>query len=215
MELGYIMAILVKNIEREFLLTAAMREKAAIVMVTGGGEWTVRISAVDRDRLTFSHAVPLALLQKGKILDFRYNVRGQTIAFKAQILEPGEKAIVTSIPGALYKNLLRRFARMSPPPDFGVSFSFSGERYDLDFPQSHAYVAPDGDYLDPSFDPADLRALMAEFERKAERVALERGIIMYKDRKPEGAIESLAAATGRAFFLPSSMAGIPISDPSS
>ncbi len=207
------MAILVKSIEREFLLNTAMRERAALIMVAGGGEWNVLISKVDRASLTISHAAPLALLHKGKTLDFRYNVRGQTIAFKARILEPGDKTVLISMPEALYKNLSRRFARLAPPGDLAVSFSFSGERYDLDFPQSQAYHAPGGDYLAPGFDPADLRSMMADFEQKASSIANERGVVMYKNKKPEGPIEMLAAATGRAFYLPNAMSGLPLTDP--
>lgn len=207
------MASLVKNVEREFLLTAAMREKAELIMTTGNAEWTVRIAAVDKGLLRLSHEAPLALLQKGKALDFRYNVRGQTIAFKSRVVEPGERVLAVSMPDALYKNLSRRFARLPPPGDLAVSFSFAGERYDLDFPQSQGYAAASDDYLSPGFDPADLRELMAQFERKAALSAGERGVVMYKGRKPEGPVELLASSTGRIFFMPSAIAGVPMTDP--
>jgi len=207
------MAILVKSIEREFLLSTAMRERSPITMSASGGEWTVRIVAVDKDKVAFNHELPLAMLRKGLAYDFRYNVRGQTIAFKATMLEPGEKRFVASMPDKVYKNLSRRFIRLPPPGDLSASFAFEGERYDLDFPSSAGYNPAKEPEPSPHFDPADLRGLMAEFERKALAIASDRGIVMFKDRKPESAPERLAAATGRCFYLPTALAGLPRSDP--
>ncbi|HRW23934.1 MAG TPA: PilZ domain-containing protein [Spirochaetia bacterium] len=207
------MAVLVKNIEREFLLSTAMRERSPITMSAGGGEWTVRILAVDKDKLSFGHELPLDLQRKGASFDFRYNVRGQTIAFKATMLEPGERRFATSMPEKLYKNLSRRFVRLPPPGDLAASFAFAGERYDLDFPASSGSGPSREPEPSPYFDPSDLRGLMAEFERKALAVASDRGIVMFKDRKPETVPERLAAATGRCFYLPTALGGLPRSDP--
>ena len=207
------MATLVKNIEREFLLTTAMRERAAIVMAAGSGEWNVRIKAVSATTLTLVHEAPLSVLRKGLSCDFHYSVRGQTIAFKAPVLEPGERVLVVAMPDKVYKNLSRRFARLPPPGDLTASFSFSGERYDLDFPTTSAFRPATEPVPSPDFDPADLRELMAEFERKALSIASDRGIVMFKDRAPESVVERVTAATGRTFYLPTALSGIPRSDP--
>ncbi|MBN2875205.1 MAG: PilZ domain-containing protein [Spirochaetales bacterium] len=207
------MASLVKSIEREFLLSTAARERSVITMSAGGSEWTVRILEVDRSRITFAHEVPLQLLRKGIQYDFRYNVRGQTIAFKASILEPGEKRFVLEMPEKVYKNLSRRFARLTPPGDLAASFSFAGERYDLDFPASEAYNPAKEPEVSSEFDPANLRGLMNEFERKALAIASDRGIVMFKERSPEDLEEHLVASSGRCFYLPTAISGIPRSDP--
>ena len=207
------MAILVKNIEREFLFLTAMRERSPITMNAGNGEWTVRIASVNAELVSFQHEVPLGLLRKGAMYDFRYNVRGQTIAFKARMSEPGEKRFGVSMPENVYKNLSRRFARLPPPGDLAVSFSFAGERFDLDFPPSDAFNPASEPEPSTHFDPSDLRDLMAEFERKALAIASDRGIVMFKDRKPESVEENLMASTGRCFYLPVALSGIPRSDP--
>jgi hypothetical protein len=207
------MAILVKNIEREFLFLTAMRERSPITMSAGNGEWTVRIASVTDGSVSFQHEVPLNLLRKGASYDFRYNVRGQTIAFKARMTEPGEKRFGVSMPEKVYKNLSRRFARLPPPGDLAVSFSFAGERFDLDFPSSEAFNPASEPEPSPQFDPSDLRDLMAEFEAKALAIANDRGIVMFKDRKPESIEENLVASTGRCFYLPTALSGIPRSDP--
>ncbi len=207
------MAVQVKNIEREFLLTTAMREHSAILMSAGGGEWTVKILAVDQNIITLIHDVPLRLQGKGVIYDFRYTIRDQSIAFKAEIIEPGEKRCGISMPDKVYKNLSRRFIRLPPPGDLGASFAFAGERYDLNFPPSAVYNPLKEPEPSPDFNPADLRGLMAEFERKALSVASDRGIVMFKDRKPENVEEQLVASTGRCFCMSSNRSGLPKSDP--
>ena len=207
------MASLVKNIEKEFLLNTAKREGASITMNTGGGAWTVRIVDVSTKGIGFAHEIPLRLLRKGISYEFRYNVRGQTIAFKTPILEPGERRFVAATPDKMYKNLSRRYTRLAPPGDLAASFSFAGERYDLDFPSSTAFSPDVEPQASPDFNPADLKGLMLEFERKALAIGSERGIVMFKDRDPASSEERLSSQTGRCFYLPTSMGGIPKSDP--
>ncbi|MBP7262681.1 MAG: PilZ domain-containing protein [Spirochaetia bacterium] len=207
------MATLVKNIEREFLLQAAKRERAVLSMSAGGGEWNTHIMDVGPGSITLEHGAPLSALRKGAILEFRCALRGQTLAFKTTVLEPGARTLKVAMPDKLYKNLLRRFARMAPPGDLSASFSFLGERYDLDFPSGGAYGPSDSFQPSEDFNPADIRELVAEFDRKAGGAASEHGIVMYKNRLPQGPVERLAADTGRAFYLPSILSGLPLSDP--
>lgn len=207
------MATQVKRIEQEFLLTAAMREQASVIMSVGGGEWPVTISSVQKDGIRVMHSAPLSILRRGSLCDFHYNVRGQTIAFKAELREPGERSLFLSWPESLYKNLSRRYARLPPPSDLSASFSFAGERYDLDFPASKAYSALKEPVASDSFNPADIKGLVTEFEHKALEIGSERSIVLFKDKKPEGPVETLASDTGRAFFLPVAISGIPRNDP--
>jgi hypothetical protein len=207
------MASLVKSIEKEFLLNTAKREGALITMSTGTGEWSVRIIDVSSRGIGFAHEIPLRFLRKGTNYDFQYKVRGQTIAFKTPVLEPGERRFVAAIPEKMYKDLSRRYTRLPPPGDLAASFSFAGERYDLDFPSSTAFNPDVEPEASPDFDPADLKGLMQEFEQKALAIGSERGIVMFKDRDPASPEERLAAQTGRCFYLPSIISGIPKSDP--
>lgn len=207
------MAVLVKNIEKEFLLTTAIREKAPVLCVAEEGEWTVRLISIGPAILTFSHEIPLRMLRRGGRYEFRYTIRGQTIAFKATMLEPGERNFGVSLPDQLYKNLSRKFIRLPPPEDLTASFTFEGERYDLKFPPSAAFVPAKEPEPSPEFDYSDLKGLMAEFEDKALSIGSERGIVMFKDREPETVEERLVATTGRCFYLPTAVSGIPRSDP--
>jgi len=117
------------------------------------------------------------------------------------------------MPDKVYKNVNRRFMRLPPPGDLAASFSFAGERYDLDFPPTAAFNPSSQPQPSPDFNPSDLRGLMVDFERKALAIASDRGIVMFKDKKPESLEGRLAAATGRCFYLPMPSSGIPKSDP--
>jgi len=207
------MAIPVKNIEREFLLHTALREKAQVLCITEDGEWMVRMASIQTGLISFSHDIPLRLLHKGASCEFRYTIRDQTIAFQATILEPGEKRFGVSLPEKLYKNLSRKFVRLAPPKDLTASFTFAGERYDLNFPPSAMFVPTSEPEPSADFDSRDLRGLMGEFEGKALEIASERGIVMFKDRSPESVAERLVASSGRCFYLPTATSGIPKSDP--
>lgn len=207
------MASLVKNLEKEFLLNTAKREAALITMRTGTGEWTVRIVDISARGIGFAHEIPLRFLRKDTSYYFQYTIRGQSIAFKTPILEPGERRFVAAIPEKMYKNLSRRYTRLPPPGDLTASFSFAGERFDLNFPSSSAFNPNVEPQASPDFNPADLKGLMLEFEHKALAIGSERGIVMFKDRSPDSPEEQLSAQTGRCFYLATTMSGIPESDP--
>ena len=207
------MAIPVKNIEREFLLSTALRERAQVLCITEAGEWMVRMASISPTIIGFSHDIPLKLLRKGASCEFRYTIRDQTIAFRSTMMEPGEKRFGVSLPEKLYKNLSRKFVRLAPPKDLTASFTFAGERYDLKFPPSAAFVPTSEPEPSADFDSSDLRGLMGEFEDKALEIASERGIVMFKDRLPESVEERLVASSGRCFYLPTATSGIPRSDP--
>lgn len=207
------MATIVKHMEKDFIIRSAIKDGSSVHFRLGNKEHNLHLLDCDNDRIFVSHNLPSELMKKGTEYNFYFYLRGQIIAFKAKILESNDKALVLTMPEKIIKNLSRRYARLAPPPDMTASFSFAGVRYDLDFPSSN--VDKPNQEPEPSeiFNPADIRALVADFERKANLVASERRINLYKEKKPEGAIESLTSETGLSFFFPSHSYGIPKNDP--
>lgn len=211
------MAKVIKNIEKEFILREAMKERS-ITMNIGtatdkGGSWSVKLISIDSDTFTILHNAPLTLLKKGTECSFEFTLRDQNISFKSIIIAPGEKQLILSLPDKVFKNLSRRFLRLPPPEDMSVSFNLDGELYDLDFPSINSFKAIKAPELSMDFNPSDLKELVNNFDKKALAAGNERSIIMFKDRKPANIEESLATSTGRCFFVPNVMAGVPISDP--
>ncbi len=207
------MATNLKRIEKEFILGSARDDKIPFLLIAGSGEWPCLITSMTADGIAFSHAMPLRLLRRSQIYEFRFIYREQPMAFRARILEVKESSVVTELPEAVYKNLGRRYSRRAPPTELGVSFSFKGDRYELSFPTTREFEPVVEPELDSAFDPHDIRALVREFNERASEFASERALRMFKDRRPETQEERLIVRTGKIYFLPTSVGGLPTADP--
>jgi hypothetical protein len=207
------MATNLKRIEKEFILSSARDEKVPFLLIAGSGEWPCYISEIDSDFLVFSHAMPLRLLKRSQVYEFRFIYREQPMAFRARILEVKDSSISTDIPDGVYKNLGRRYSRRTPPAEMEVSFSFKGDRYNLAFPTTKEYETVNEPERDSAFDPHDIRALVHEFNDRASEFATERAVRMFKERKPESLEERLIVRTGKIYYMPSVAGGLPEADP--
>lgn len=207
------MATSLKRIEKEFVLGSARDEKVRVLLIAGTGEWPVCITEVGPDRLVLSHSMPLRLLRRGEVYEFRFVYREQSMAFRAKAIEIRESSLSVEMPASVYKNLGRRYTRRAPPPEFAVSFSFRGDRYDLAFPTTREYEPVSEPEASAAFDPHDIRGLIAEFNDRAAEYASERAVRMFKERKPETVEERLIVRTGKIYYLPTAVGGLPVVDP--
>jgi len=207
------MATSLKRIEKEFILTSARDDKIKLLLIAGSGEWPVMITDLGPDKISFSHSMPLRLLRKGAVYEFRFVYREQPMAFRAKAIEAKEGSLSAELPASVYKNLGRRYSRRPPPAEFAVSFSFRGDRFDLSFPTTRNYEPVEEPEPSSSFDPHDIRALIADFNERASEYASERAVRMFKDRKPESVEERLIVRTGRIYYLPTALGGLPEVDP--
>jgi hypothetical protein len=207
------MATNLKRIEKEFILGSARDDKLAFLLLAGTGEWPCRLTAIAPEGLTFSHAMPLRLLKRSQVYEFRFVYREQPMAFRARITEVRDSIVVTEMPEAVYKNLGRRYSRRAPPTELSVSFSFKGDRYELSFPVTREFEPVAEPESDSDFDPHNIRALINEFNERGSEFASERAIRMFKDKHPETMEERLIVRTGKIYFLPTAAGGLPVVDP--
>ena len=207
------MATNLKRIEKEFILGSARDDKIPFLLIAGTGEWPCRITGITADGIVFSHAMPLRLLRRSQVYEFRFVYREQPMAFRGRILEVKDSSIAVEMPEAVYKNLGRRYSRRAPPTELGVSFSFKGDRYELSFPTTREFEPVVEPESDSDFDPHDIRALIRDFNERASEFATERAIRMFKDKKPETQEERLIVRTGKIYYLPTSSGGLPVVDP--
>ena len=207
------MATSLKRIEKEFILGSARDEKVRVLLIAGSGEWPVLITELGPDKVTLSHAMPLRLLRRGQVYEFRFVYREQAMAFRAKALDIRESSLSVELPASVYKNLGRRYTRRAPPSELAVSFSFHGDRYDLAFPITREYEQVAEPEPSSSFDPHDIRALIADFNERGSEFASERAVRMFKERKPESLEERLIVRTGKIYYLPTSIGGLPSADP--
>jgi hypothetical protein len=207
------MATNLKLIEKEFILGSARDDKVPFLLIAGTGEWPCILSSIVPGGLTFTHAMPLRLLKRSQVYEFRFVYREQPMAFRARVLEVRESSVVTEPPEAVYKNLGRRYSRRAPPTELAVSFGFRGDRYQLSFPTTREFEPMTEPERDSTFDPRDIRALVGEFDERASAFASERAVRMFKDRHPESVEERLIVRTGKIYYLPTSASGLPVVDP--
>jgi hypothetical protein len=207
------MATNLKRIEKEFILGSARDDKIPFLLIAGSGEWPCLIASIVPDGITFSHAMPLRLLRRSQVYEFRFIYREQPMAFRARILEVKDSSVTTEMPEAVYKNLGRRYSRRAPPTELTVSFSFKGDRFQLSFPTTREFEPVAEPERDSAFDPRDIRALVAEFNDRASEFASERAVRMFKERHPESVEERLIVRTGKIYYLPSAAGGLPVIDP--
>ena len=142
--------------------------------------------------------MPLRLLKRSQVYEFRFVYREQPMAFRARVLEVRDSSVVTEMPEAVYKNLGRRYSRRAPPTELDVSFSFKGDRYQLSFPTTREFEPVVEPERDSAFDPHDIRALVREFNERASEFATERAVRMFKDRHPRPSRSGSSSARARS-----------------
>ncbi len=173
------MATTLKRIEKEFILNAVMEEKIHLLLIAGAGVWPVLITSFDDDGIVLSHTMPLRLLRRSERYELRFVYREQPMAFRSKILEVKETSLTIEMPDIVYKNLGRRYSRRTPPQQMTVSFSFKGDRYDLAFPVTREFDPVVEPEPSSTFDPADIRALVRDFDTRAGEYASERSVRMF------------------------------------
>lgn len=207
------MATSLKRIEKEFILNAVKDQGLRLLLTAGAGEWPVQITAVDDEEIGIAHTMPLRLLRRGEHYELRFVYGDQPMAFRSKILEVKETSLTIEMPQVVYKNLGRRYSRRAPPREMTVSFSFKGDRYELAFPVTKEFDPVSEPELSSSFDPNDIRGLIRDFDVRAGEFASERAVRMFKERVPESLEERAVVRTGKIYYLPTSVGGLPVVDP--
>jgi hypothetical protein len=191
------MATILKKIEKEFVLNSARDGGVRFLLLAGSGEWPCEIRSLSDEELTLSHSMPLRLLRRNQVYEFRFVYREQPMAFRSRILEVRDSSLTIEMPETVYKNLGRRYSRRTPPVEMSVSFSFRGDRYELSFPKTREFDPVAEPEPDSAFDPSDIRTLVREFNERASEYASEKAIRMFKERKPVTLEEKIIVRTGK------------------
>jgi hypothetical protein len=207
------MATNLRRIEKEFVLGSARDGGVKLLLLAGSGEWPCGIKAMTDESLTMSHSMPLRLLKRSQVYEFRFVYREQPMAFRARVLDVRESSLTVEMPQTVYKNLGRRYSRRAPPGELSVSFSFRGDRYELSFPTTREFEPVAEPEPSSAFDPHDIRALVRDFNDRAADFASERSVRMFKERKPESLEEKVIVRTGKIYYLPTAIGGLPVIDP--
>jgi hypothetical protein len=207
------MATPIKRIEKEFLLKVLYDEQLSIVYLWDRSEYILKLERPVQKEMFLKPNRPIIGLRIGKKMDLMFDYRGQVISFTVEISSLLEKRIIAAAPNFLYKNLDRSYFRVTLPPDLQVQFTFLGDRYSLSFPKIAEYESVEevGEFL-RQVDPKNLRDLIKQMSSWINEYASGFRLVLFKDTKPSITEERIIAETGKALYLPSTLAGLPKED---
>jgi hypothetical protein len=210
------MATPIKRIEKEFLFKVIYDEQMPIVYHWDRSDYILKLERPAKEELFLRLDRPVASLKPGKKMDLMFDYRGQLITFNVEVDSLGEGRIVAKTPDFLYKNLDRSYFRVSLPPDLRVQFTFLEDRYSLSFPKTTEYESIEdmGNFLRHT-DPKNLNDLVKQMASWIKIYASGYRMFIFREIKPSSTEERIVAETGKALFIPSTLAGLPKEDPHS
>ena len=208
------MATPIKRIEKDFLIKVLYDEKIPVMHIKGQSQYVLTVEKpTQKGQMFFKSDRPIEGLKVRKKLDLLFDYRGQVIVFSVEISDFRDEHITVQEPDSLYKNLDRSFSRVSTPADLQVQFTFHGDRYSLSYPKVTEYETINQAALFKAADPKNLSGLVEQMAAWVKNYASAYKLIIFKDVKPTSTEERLLAETGKAFFIPSTLAGFPVEDP--
>ncbi|MDR3166606.1 MAG: PilZ domain-containing protein [Treponema sp.] len=208
------MATPIKRIEKEFLLKVLYDEQLPVIYHWNRSEYILKLERPAKKEVIFKADRPITGMRIGKRMDLMFDYRGQVITFTVEISSLAEGRIIAETPEFLYKNLDRSYFRVTLPPDLQVQFTFLGDRYSLSFPKISEYESVEdvGEFLRHT-DPKNLSALIKQMASWIKIYANGFRLFIFRETKPSATEERIIAETGKAFYIPSTLAGLPKEDP--
>ena len=207
------MAVRIDRVEREFILVSAAQAKTEARLRAAGRSLKCLVSAAGDESISFSTASAPPRFAPRELVSVCFDFRGQAVAFDAPVIKSTSNGLVLGLPEAMYRSLSRRWARVSPPKDLTVDFILADSQLRLDCPESGEWVDVELPELREGLDSRDLASLVDSFKAKAQSMASEGRVVMYKDKGPSDVAEEMAARMGRVLYAPSALGPLPLTDP--
>jgi hypothetical protein len=207
------MATPIKRIEKEFLLKTLYDEQIPVMYLRNRTEYILRVEKPAKGQIFFKSDRPIEGLKARKKMDLMFDYRGQVITFAAEVVTIRDNQIAVEEPEFLYKNLDRSFSRVNTPSDMDIQFTFLGDRYSLSYPKVPEYESGNLEGLMQNLDPKNLSGLIEQMAGWIKGYANGYKLMIFKDVKPQTTEERILAETGKTFYLPSTLANFPKTDP--
>jgi hypothetical protein len=206
-------AVHIDRVEREFILVSAAQAKTEARLRAAGRSLKCLVSSAGDESISFSTADVPPYFAPREIVSVCFDFRGQAVAFDAPVIKSTSSGLVLGLPESMYRSLSRRWARVRPPKDLTVDFLLADSSLRLDCPESEEWVEVELPELREGLDSRDLASLVDSFRAKAQSMASEGRVVMYKDKGPSDVAEEMAARMGRVLYAPSSLGPLPLTDP--
>jgi hypothetical protein len=133
---------------------------------------------------------------------------GHIMTFNSEVLRANE-SITLSYPKEVYKNLQRKYERVTTPEGITASFTLSNIKVALSYPKIEEYDPVDVPEVSDDFDCSDIRRLVDDFRQKVRAMNATESIVMFRGREAQSLDELLISRTGRILFVPDTEKGIP------
>ncbi|MDR2630309.1 MAG: PilZ domain-containing protein [Spirochaetaceae bacterium] len=207
------MATPIKRIEKDFLLKTIYDEKLPLRYWYNRREYMLTVDRPIKEELYLKPDRPVEGLRLKKKMDLMFDYRGRIMSFSVKVTALKDPIIITNVPETLFRNLARSYSRVNTPPDLQVQLNFLGDRYALSYPKLSEYEAESLSDFIQQVDPKNFSGLIAQLAQWIKKNASGYKLVIFKDVKPTAIEERILAETGRAFFLPSTLAKLPQTDP--
>ncbi|MDR2313530.1 MAG: PilZ domain-containing protein [Spirochaetaceae bacterium] len=207
------MATPIKRIEKDFLLKVLYDDQIPVMYLNDRTEYILYMEKPAKSEVFFRADRPIAGLKPRKKLDLLFDYKSQVIIFSIEISAVKDEHVVAQAPEYLYKNLDRSYSRVSGPQELKVQFTFQGDRFALHYPKVQEYESGEiGDWMS-KVDPKNLQGIIDQMAAWIRGFASGYKMVIFKDTKPQTIEERIVAETGKALYLPSTLANLPQSDP--
>jgi len=190
------------RIEQEFILNNIIEKTLPVKLHLKKLEIEGLFLSMEEDVLVFSSSnSAITEMAIGENVSFFFSFFSHTMTFSSKILKDGNPLQVT-VPKHIYKNLKRKFVRISTGNDIELSFTLENARIVLDFPKTQEYESFEDGVHSDNFDFSNLKDLFQQFKSKASSFSDESEIVMLRGKSADKFEERIITDTGKSFFVP-------------
>ena len=198
------------RIEQEFILTNIIEKKLPVKLQSGKVIVDGIFLSMDEESLLFSSSDSLiSEIHEEESVTFFFAFYSHTMTFNTRVIKEGNPLDII-VPKHIYKNLKRKFIRVSTGSNIELSFTLENARIVLDFPKTQEYESFDSELFSDGFDLSSLEELFQQFKVKAMDYAVESEIVMLRSKTPETFEEQIVTNTGKSLFITET--GVPFPD---
>ncbi len=150
---------------------------------------------------------------KGDEVRVFFSLRNNYHTFASRVLDASADRLLLEHPPGVYKNLQRKYERVSLRGSMDVSFSLHGTKVDLNFPKSERFTAVEPPEQSAKFDARRIRELVRVFRARMENQVSANKIVMLRDRLPRTWEEKAIVRFGKSLYVPLTAEDFPQKDP--
>ncbi|GHU30373.1 hypothetical protein FACS1894172_03520 [Spirochaetia bacterium] len=206
------MATVVKQIEKEFLISMLYSEQIPVRYLRNRTEYVFKVISVVGKEIQFHINQPITGLKPRMKMTLLFTYKNIQFSCSVVTITVTNEYVRTFLPDVIYTNLDRSYARVIPPPVMEVQCYYNEDRYVLPFPQ----LAPENVPILPAANHT-FKNTNEAFKQLATWIHPffdNLQVISFRGENFTGTEERLISDLGKIIYLPSIDKGFPRSDSS-